>query len=304
MKLGFYPGCSLEGSAREYAESLHAIAPVLGIDLEEISGWNCCGASAAHSLNPTLALALPARVLALAEQAGFDEVLAPCSACYSRLALARRELMEHADVRREITEILDAEVTGSAKVVNVLDLLGRHAANGLAGKVTKPFRHKVACYYGCYLTRPAAVACCKRTEDPREMEAILKAIGAEPIEWALKVECCGAALSVARTDLVGELSGRIVADAASRGAEAIIVVCPLCHTNLDLRRDAITRRTGVKHTLPVLYLSQAIGLALGLEERALGLHRHHVQVRLPEPPPPAAPTRIKREHVATGKEKG
>lgn len=289
MRLGFYPGCSLEGSAREYTESLKAIAPALGIELAEIAGWNCCGASAAHSLNPKLARALPARVLALAERAGYEEVLAPCSACFSRLALARRDIVEDADVRAEMSALLAMPVTGSAKVINALDLLHRHAANGLAAKVKNPFRRKVACYYGCYLTRPASVSSCQRREDPLEMDAVLKAIGAEPIDWAFKVECCGAALSVTRTDLVGEVSGRIVADAAARGAEAIIVVCPLCHTNLDLRRDAITRSSGVKYALPVLYLSQAVGLALGVDERSLGLHRHHVPVRWAAAPADAIP---------------
>jgi heterodisulfide reductase subunit B len=300
MRLGFYPGCSLEGSAREYAESLRAIAPLLGIDLTEVAGWNCCGASAAHSLNPKLALALPARVLALAEKAGFEELLAPCSACFSRLAQTQLELREHPEQRRDICSVIEAEVTGSVRILNALDIAGRFVADGLAEKITKPFRHKVACYYGCYLTRPGSVSSCKRGEDPQEMEAVLKAIGAEPIDWAFKVECCGAALSVTRTDLVGELSGRIVADAAARGAEAIIVVCPLCHTNLDLRRDAITRHTGVNHTLPVLYLSQAIGLALGLSERALGLHRHHVPVRFAAAQP-ANGTSTPQSPVASGR---
>ena len=123
----------------------------------------------------------------------------------------------------------------------------------------------------------------------------MRAIGAEPLNWGFKVECCGAALSVTRTDLVGDLSGRIVEDAAHRGAEAIIVACPLCHTNLDLRRDAIDRARGRKYSVPVLYLSQAVGLALGLDERTLGLHRHHVPVRFA-----AAPVAAEGELQASG----
>jgi len=282
MKVGFFPGCSLEGSAREYNESLHAIAPLLGIQLTEVPDWNCCGASAAHSLNHRLALALPARILALAEKSGLDELLVPCSACYSRLAITRHELLADDALRSEIAKIIELPYAGRTKVLSVLDVFGRCASNGLKDKVRTPFGQKVACYYGCYLTRPEKITTCARPEDPREMDDIVKVVGAEPINWAFKVECCGAGFSVSRLDTVAELSGRIVHDAAERGAQAIVVACPMCHTNLDLRRDSIEQQRHQKYALPVLYLSQVIGLALGLGERQLGLHRHHVPVRFPD----------------------
>lgn len=279
MKVGFFPGCSLEGSSREYNESLHAIAPLLEIELVEVPDWNCCGATAAHTLNHKLALALPARILALAERAALAELLVPCSACYSRLAMTRHELRGNDDLRQEIERIIEMPYTGRTRVLSVLDVLGRSAADGLKDKVQKPFERKVACYYGCYLTRPAEVACCQRAEDPQEMDLLMQAVGAQPIDWAYKVECCGAGLSVSRTSTVAELSGRIVEDAAERGAEALVVACPMCHTNLDLRRDAIEQHRRRRFALPVLYVSQVIGLALGLNEHRLGLHRHHVPVR-------------------------
>jgi len=281
MKVGFFPGCSLEGSSREYNESLQAIAPALGLELCEVPDWNCCGATAAHTLNHKLALALPARILALAEQAGFTDLLVPCSACLVRLASTREELRQNEALRREISAVIELPYTGTTRVLSVLDMLLTCARDGLKDRVRQPFAHKVACYYGCYLTRPARLAPCRRTEDPQEMEELMRAVGAEPIDWAFKVECCGAGLSVSRLETVAELSGRILADAAERGAEAIVVACPMCHTNLDLRRAAIVRRRGTNWSLPVLYVSQVIGLALGLKERALGLHRHHVPVRFP-----------------------
>ncbi len=297
MRIGLYPGCSLEGSAREYAESLRAIALVLGWELDELQEWNCCGATAAHCLDPTLARALPARNLALAEQAELDELLVPCSACYSRLGATRQELLGNESLRRSIGEVIEMDVTGRTRVAHVLEVLARAAADGLAAKVARPFKHRVACYYGCYLTRPGTIAVCGQKEDPQEMDELMRIIGAEPIDWAFKVECCGAGLSLTRVDLVGELSGRIVEDALHRGAEAIIVACPMCHSNLDLRRPAIEKRLGRKTSIPVLYVTQAIGLALGLEPRSLGLHRHMVRVRWDEqseavgaaaPPVPAA----------------
>jgi heterodisulfide reductase subunit B2 len=279
MKLGFYPGCSLLGSSREYGESFRALAPALGLDLQEIPDWNCCGASAAHNLNRDLSLALPARVLGLAERAGLTEVVAPCSACYSRLAVTNHELQDE-KLRKRICDIAEVDYKGTVKIVNVLEVLARFAANGLARKVVEPFKHKVACYYGCYLVRPAEITKFDRPEDPQSMDDLMKVIGAEPIDWAFKTECCGAGFSVSRTDLVAKLSGQILNDAVRRGAEAIIVACPMCQVNLDLRRDAITGYLGKEHTIPVLYISQAIGLALGMDEQSLGLHRHIVPVSL------------------------
>lgn len=285
MKVGFFPGCSLEGSSREYNESLLAIAPALGLELAEVPDWNCCGATAAHSLNHKLALALPARILALAERAGITELLVPCSACFSRLAATREQLTRDDALRGEIARIIELPFTARTKVLNVLEVLALCVKVGFAQQVRRPFAHKVACYYGCYLTRPKSIGTCARAEDPQEMDEMMKLVGAEPLDWAFKVECCGAGLSVSRTSSVAELSGRIVADAAARGAEAIIVACPMCHTNLDLRRSAIERHRGAQYALPVLYLSQVIGLALGLGERELGLHRHAVPVRLASPAP-------------------
>jgi heterodisulfide reductase subunit B len=287
MKIGYYPGCSLEGSSREYNESLQAIAPALGLELAEVPDWNCCGATAAHNLNHKLALALPARVLALAEQAGFEELLVPCSACFSRLSATRHELRQDEGLRHEISQIIERTCTGRTQVLSAVQVLARHAANGLKSRVRRPFAYKVACYYGCYLTRPPKLATCERAEDPQEMDDLLRLVGADPIDWAFKVECCGAGLSISRTDTVAELSGRILADAVHRGAQVLVVACPMCHTNLDLRRDAIAKRGRVHSAIPVLYVSQVIGLALGLDERTLGLHRHHVPVRLPAPAPAA-----------------
>jgi heterodisulfide reductase subunit B len=280
MKIGLFPGCSLVGSSREYCESLQAIAPALDLQLQEVPDWNCCGASAAHTLNHKLALALPARILALADRAGMSELLVPCSACYSRLMITRNALLESDDLRKEISGIIEMECSASVRLLNILEVLARCSTNGFAGKVVRPFKHKVACYYGCYLTRPPKVVKPDREEDPQAMDDLIRVAGGEPIDWAFKVECCGAGLSVSRTDTVARLSGRILDDAAARGAEAVVVACPMCHTNLDLRRAAIEQSTGKHYAMPVLYITQVLGLALGLDERTLGLHRHIVPVEL------------------------
>ena len=277
MKTGFYPGCSMKGSAREYSESLLAVARALGRELPEVPDWNCCGATAAHNLDRDLALALPARILAAAEKEGMEEVLVPCAACYSRLSVTRHELLEDEALRQRISGLVEADYRGTAKVLNIIEWLA--AVPDLEGRVKKPFARKVACYYGCLLVRPAGIVKFDRPEEPQSMDLLMKKLGAEPLDWAFKTECCGAGFSVSRTDLVARLSGLILEDAVSRGAEAVIVACPMCHLNLDMRRPNIEKSAGRKFNIPVIYITQALGLALGLKPKQLGLQRHKVKVR-------------------------
>jgi heterodisulfide reductase subunit B len=271
MTLGFYPGCSLKGSSREYAESVLAVAKAFDINLEEINDWNCCGATAAHNMNKELSLALPARILSLAEKQGLTEIVVPCAACYSRLTVTIHELSKDPALKA-ITEANGLEYTGSVTVLNIVQMLDKYITPNLEGRVVKPFDHKVACYYGCLLVRPHEILKFDREEDPQTLDVLMLKAGATPIDWAFKTECCGAGLSVSRTSSVGRLSGKII------GAEAVIVACPMCHSNLDMRRNEIDSYLGEKVDIPVLYITQAIGLALGLDRKALGLQRHFVKV--------------------------
>ncbi len=283
-QMGYYPGCSLPGTAREYDESLRAIAPLAGLELIEVPDWNCCGATAAHSMDRDLSLSLPARILALAEREGLEEVLVPCAACFSRLAHTRHEIMHGDELRERISGIIGIPYNGSARPVNILEALSMAGIEGAGAG----FERTVACYYGCLLVRPPKVAGFDRPEDPRSMDDILRKFGASTIEWPFKTECCGAGLSVSRTDIVAGLSARIVGDAVKRGAEAIIVACPMCHANLDMRRREINKHAGKKYAIPVLYITQAIGLALGIDRKKLGLHRHLVPVNMLKKTEPAA----------------
>ena len=279
MKIGFYPGCSLKGSSREYNESVVAIAKALDLELVEIKDWNCCGATAAHSMNEELSLSLPARILALAEAQGLKEVVVPCAACYNRLMVTQHELKDN-NKRERVTDIIKMPYSGDLKIINVLQMLETYAMDKIQEKVTKPFAHKVACYYGCLLIRPHKILQFDRVEDPQSMDAMVKLIGGTPINWAFKTECCGAGLSVSRTDLVAKLSGNILKDATERDAKAIIVACPMCQSNLDMRRGAINETLSNPSDIPVIFITQAIGLALGLNTKELGLERHFVNVKL------------------------
>lgn len=278
--LAYYPGCSLHGTEPEYDESLRAVVEALGIAVAEIPDWNCCGASSGHTTDHLLGVALPARNLALAEAAGFDRVLAPCAACYNRLASARIAVAEDAEVRERMPDILGREFANSVEVLSVLNVL-REAAADIAQRAAAPrptpnpiVGARLASYYGCLLVRPPEVSGGDDPEQPMFMDEIVRACGGEAIDWNMKVECCGGAFSVSRTSSVLRMGRAIIEDARRNGAEAIVVACPLCHTNLDLRQKAMESRGEAR--MPVLFITQVVGLALGLPPETLGLKRHFI----------------------------
>jgi heterodisulfide reductase subunit B len=283
MKIGYYPGCSLEGSSRDFAESLHAVTKALAIELCPIPEWNCCGASSAHMVDPLLAVALSANVLVKAAKAGMEEVMAPCASCYNRLATASYEVERSPRMKARVEKVLGTTIGKLPRVLNVIELLSC-AAEPIRANVSKKFDHLVACYYGCLLVRPASITAFDRTEDPVEMDKLVAVVGGKSIDWNYKTECCGASFSITRTDVVARLGAKIVHDAVARKAEAIIVACPMCHSNLDLRRGEINRVLAKPSTIPVLFITQVIGMALGLPDKALGLARHFVPVALPAAP--------------------
>jgi len=275
MKLGFYPGCSMHGTAREYRESLEAIAGPLGIELEEVRDWSCCGASSGHQTSHLLGVALAARNLSLAEEQGHERLLAPCAACYGRLAGARHELQQDAALTAQVGKLLTRPFANAVGVINAIELL-RDIAPAIKEKVSRPLQGlKVACYYGCLLVRPPEVAAYDDAEDPSSLETIVKATGAEPVRWHKRTECCGAGLSISRRPSVIRLGREILGDARQAGAQAVVVACPMCHSNLDFRQQAMARG-GEPFAMPILYVTQLVGLALGVSAQELGIQRHFV----------------------------
>jgi heterodisulfide reductase subunit B len=302
MKLGYYPGCSLKGGSREYKESVIAMAKAFDIELVEIPDWNCCGATAAHNLSKELSLSLPLRILAIAEKEGMQDIVVPCAACYSRLSVTQHELKEDASLKDKIVEIVGMPYSGTIQVLNIIQFIQKYISDKISEKVSKPFNHKVACYYGCLLVRPHGILKFDRVEDPQMMDELVRKAGGDPIDWAFKTECCGAGMSVSRTDIVARLSAGIVEDAYDRSAEAIVVACPMCHSNLDMRRNEINKFLGKDIEIPVLYISQVIGLAAGLDPKELGLQRHMVKVDFPEKQKPVETVTEKPGKVLTAQQ--
>ena len=275
--IGYYPGCSLHGTGRELDQSIRALAEIAGVDLREIEDWNCCGATAAHSLNHDLAVALPYRTLALAEEQGLEEILAPCAACFSRLKGTAVRLGRDASLRAKMQEITERAYTGNTRILNIAEFINRLLDEGLESKLTHPLDGlKVAPYYGCLLSRGDDIITGDDHEHPAAMERALVAAGCEIVPWNFSTECCGGGFSMSKTDAVVDLSDAILSDAEEAQAEAVVTGCPMCHSNLDMRQRTINAAGRGPHDLPVLYLSEVLGLAAGVEPHRLGLDRHFV----------------------------
>jgi heterodisulfide reductase subunit B len=282
VKYAFYPGCSLESSAKEYKASTLVAAQGLGIELEEIPEWICCGSTPAHMSDPLLGIVLPSYSLVLARGMGVDGVLVTCASCYSRLKAANYAIKHDPVKKDQVAEALGEPYEGDVPVYHMLELVdeavrrpdfGEKVKRSLAGL-------KVASYYGCLLVRPPEVTGFDDPEDPQSLDRMVKALGAEPVDWRYKVECCGAALAFSQVDIVRKLSGEILQDAKDSGADVVAVACPLCHSNLDMRQRRIEKYLGVDLEVPVLYFTQLLGLAFGKTASDLGLEKHVIN---PEP---------------------
>jgi heterodisulfide reductase subunit B len=280
MNVGYFPGCSLHATAREYAESLSAIAGALDLQFDEVKDWACCGATAAHSTNHLLSVALPARTLMLAEKQNLDRVFAPCAACYNRLASAQQAMAKNKKIAAQVQTVLGETFNNSVTVVSIAQLLGGmtdQIAAQIKDKGKKPLQNlKVACYYGCLLVRPPEICQFDDPESPSSMENIAVAAGATPVKWDMALECCGGGFSLSRTASVVRLSRSILRSARKAGAQAVIVACPMCHSNLDFRQKAINQRDNDADPMPILFMSQLVGLGLGLDPVRLGMERHFI----------------------------
>ncbi len=278
MKIGYFPGCSQTGTAKEYDISLRKVIERLGVTFDELNDWSCCGATSAHVTNHQLSNALAMRNLLIAEKQGLDELAAPCAACYNRLVLSQHEAKTNPGAKAKIEEILEGKFTKDVKVMNLLELLMKIGLDKIAEKRKVELKNlNVACYYGCLLVRPADITKFDDAEQPVSMEKVVEMTGAKTVDWNYKVECCGAAHSIARRDIVLDLSRKILEDAKAHGANLMVVACPMCHTNLDMRQTAMKREYKDHKEFPVLYLTELLGLSLGMDEKELGINLHTVQ---------------------------
>jgi heterodisulfide reductase subunit B len=274
MKYAYFPGCSAESTARDMHQSTLAVAEALGIQLVEPKGWTCCGATAGHQTDRILAVALPAATLVKVRDMGLDLVV-NCAACYNRMKVANHEIAGSKQVRDKVAEAVGRDYDGSVKVRHLLEVLlddvGADAIHeALHSSLTGV---KVASYYGCLLVRPSEVTGFDDPENPSSLDRLVSAMGGTALEWPHKVECCGGGLSMSRTDVVVNLTDSIIGMAKLAGADCIAVSCPMCQINLDMRQLDIAKNKGNRYDMPVLYITQLLGLCLGVAPQRLGLNK-------------------------------
>ena len=281
MKYSYFPGCSASTTGKSFTVSTNYVAAKIGFEMVEIPDWNCCGTSAAALTSPELAVALPARSLAISEREnpGLD-VVAPCAGCYRSLkgsvAYARRS----EENLQQVRDLLQMPYEAQADVVSLLEAFSADdVKQAIAAKVEKSLRClKVACYYGCAMVRPVEMCQFDDPEDPQSMDELMKIIGAEPVDWSFKTECCGAAQQMAVPKQAKPMIERIFQNAEANGADCIVMACPLCMLNLDMREQEINKArvaAGKKpFDIPCFYFTELIGLALGGSNAELGIDLH------------------------------
>lgn len=248
MKFSYYPGCSLHSTGKEYDESTRAVCKMVDIDLVEIPDWNCCGASAAHSINHELAVELSRRNLLLAQKLQLD-IAVPCSACYYNL----KQASENEVKIKHLLEVFYCEV----------------GIENIEKRVKKPLQGlKVAPYYGCLITRPKQVNSFDSVEQPQSMDKLLKVCGCDVVSWSYKTDCCGAGLSLSQPNVVIELVRRLITMAYEASAECIVTACPLCKTNLEMRQNGAN--------MPIFYFTEVLGLAFDMKDVDAWMNKHLV----------------------------
>lgn len=278
MRYGYYPGCSLEGISTEYDESIRSLFDVLDVTIEDVPGWICCGTLAAPSLGRLMGLATPLWNVAQAKQVGFDQLIAPCSACLYHFKHAAKRVAGDPALRAEVEAVLELPLSSTPPTIHPLELL---STNGFESRIKQSVQRdlsdlKAVCYYGCHISRPASVMQFDDPEHPQSMDRLISWVGVRVLDWSCKVDCCGAHFSLIKPGIVVDLCARLFESALEAGAEAIIVACPMCHANLDTRQGEIAAKLGRPLNMPVLYFSQVLGYALGLSPKRLGLKKHIV----------------------------
>jgi heterodisulfide reductase subunit B2 len=287
MKYLLYPGCSLEKNAKAYLDSTLLVAKALGIDLEEVKDWNCCGATDFSSVYRIPAYALVARNLAIAEsQSDGDTTLtAPCSACYLNLVKVDNHMGRYGDVHEQVNEALAAGglhyTPGSVQVRHILDIMfNDYGPAQVEGLVKRPLKGlRVAPYYGCMILRPDLNHRWSDPEYPTEMDDLLKAAGAEVIDYPLKTHCCSGHMTLVTPDAAYEMIRELIQGAADYKADAIATLCPMCQMNLDVYQIEMNRHFHTDLRVPVLYFTQLMGLAFGASANEVGIGKEFVDAR-------------------------
>ncbi len=282
MRISYFPGCTLNTTGKGFDNAVRASLAAVGVDLVELPTWNCCGATFPLIVDNMLELAAPAHVLVAARDAGLNGmVTTACTTCYNVLKRTNHFIRQHPEERERIEAFIEAEYAGEVEVKDILHLLRDDVGfAAVREKVQKPLTDlKVACYYGCMVLRPPAEVAYDNPENPRSLDDLMVALGATPVDFPHKNECCGAYLAVKDAGVTRQMVYTILKSAQAAGAEAMVTNCPLCQFNLDKQQAEMQKLYAGYRSIPVFYFSQLMGLALGLDIGDYGWERHYINPR-------------------------
>jgi len=276
-KIPYFPGCTLKTTAKGFDSSLRASTMLLGVELVELPEWNCCGATFPLLADNVLDLAAPARVLVAAREAG-ERLAVACTTCYNVLRRTNLAIRADEDRREKLNFFIEAEYEGDLQVVDVLQVLRDEVGfEKVARMVKRPLTGlKAAAYYGCMVLRPTAEVAYDDPENPRALDELLIALGAKTVDYPHKGECCGSYLAVISAEATAEMTHTILSSAQKNGAQLMVTNCPVCQFNLDKQQVEMGRRHTGYQSIPVLYFSQLLGMALGLDASDFGWENHHI----------------------------
>ena len=286
MKYLFYPGCSMQRSAKPYADSLKLVEKTLGIESVEVEDWNCCGATEFSSVNRTASHAIVGRNLALAQEQinGDNDLVAACSACYLNLSKTDYYMRENADFNELVNDALSAGGLkydpGSVNVRHSLDVIVNDIGYEIVKeKVTKPLAGlRVGAYYGCMIVRPDVNKRFSSPEEPYELESLLEALGAEVVDFKMKTQCCSGHMTQISSEVAYDMIKQIVKPAVDEKIDILVTLCPMCQLNIDAFQKEMNKHFGTNYEVPILYFSQLMGLAFGYTQKELGIGKEFVNV--------------------------
>lgn len=283
MKISYFPGCTLKTTARNFEDSALASLKVLGVDLVELSRWNCCGTVYSLASDDLMHHLAPVRDLIRVKEEGASRVVTLCSMCYNTLKQANELVKADSEKLDKINQFMyreEVDYDGSVEVTHLIEILRDEVGwEALKKKVTRPLEGiRLAPYYGCLLVRPTAVAL-DDPEQPHLLEELLEALGAEVIDYPYKTECCGSYHTITNVGLVMERTYTILTSASQHGAEAVVVSCPLCDFNLDSRQKNVQDKFSSFERIPVFYFTQLLSVALGLDVETCHFDLHFVDPR-------------------------
>jgi len=270
----YYPGCSLESLGKNYHLSALAVSDELGVELKELEDWNCCGATAYFPVDELLAYTLVSRNLAIAEKTGLQDFVAPCSACYKNAYTTNKYLKNDPDLAEHINYALEEDhlhVEGKMKVRHLIEVFIEDVGlEEIEKKVAHPLKGlRVAPYYGCQIVRPRKDK--EDVENPQFFEKLLAAIGAQPIDYASKTRCCGGSLIITNRKAALDMVHKLLQDAVNSNANVIATTCPMCNVNVEVYQSQVNREFGTNFSIPVMYFTQLMGMALGIDPKRIGV---------------------------------